>query len=212
MPSKKLIEIKQEKLILAEGADACYFFIWAYHAFGAHDIQVVDFGGINDLGDFLKTLKELHDYDKARSIIIVRDAEGDPEGAVQSIKTSLRNHGFTVPVEPFAFAEGTPRIAYMILPGFDSDSGDGSLLKGTLEDLCLSTTMSDPIHVCVDIYVDCLNSNGVIIKHPHKTRLHTYLAGKNDLAGLKLGEAARAGIWDWNHPALAPFRETIINM
>jgi hypothetical protein len=212
MPYEKLIEIKKEKLILVEGADAYYFFIWACQAFDSHDIQVINFGGIDDLGDFFKTLKELHDYEKVRAIIIVRDAEGDPQGAIQSIKTALKKYKFTIPREPFAFTEGTPRIAYMILPGFDSDSGDGSLLKGTLEDLCLSTTMSDPIHVCVDIYVDCLNSNGVIIKHPHKTRLHTYLAGKNDLAGLKLGEAARAGIWDWNHPALAPFRETIINM
>ncbi|SPD74212.1 conserved hypothetical protein [uncultured Desulfobacterium sp.] len=212
MPSKKLIEIKKEKLILVEGADAYYFFIWAYQAFGANDIQVINFGGIDDLGAFLKTLKRLHDYEKVKAVAIVRDAEVDPEGAVKSIKTALRTHGFKVPGKPFSFTQGHPRVAFMLLPGFDSVPGAGTLLKGTLEDLCLSTTMSDPIHACVDLYVECLNSKGIKIKHPHKTRLYAYLSGKNDLAGLKLGEAAKAGIWDWNHPALIPFREIIINM
>ena len=114
--------------------------------------------------------------------------------------------------EPFAFTEGLPRIAYMLLPGFDLETGDRSVLKGTLEDLCLSTTISDPIHACVNLYIDCLSSKGFFPIHPHKTRLHAYLSGKNELAGLKLGEAAKAGAWDWNHPALAPFREIIINM
>ena len=38
-----------------------------------------------------------------------------------------------------------------------------------------------------------------------KTKVHTYLAvgidGKDP--GLRLGEAAEAGVWDWNSPAFA---------
>jgi len=59
MPAKKRTEIEKEKIILVEGADAYFFFIWACQAFGADGIQVIDFGGINDLGKYLETFKGL---------------------------------------------------------------------------------------------------------------------------------------------------------
>lgn len=211
MPPKKLIEKK--KLLLAEGADAYYFFIWACQAFDTSDIQVMDFEGINNLGPYLKTLKEISGYEDVKTIAIVRDAESNPDGAVQSIKKALKSNGFSVPREPFAFAEGAPRVAFMVLPGFESDSRDSNMLsKGTLEDLCLWMTEDDPIHACVTLYIDCLKSKNIEIAHPHKTRLHSYLSGKDDFVGLKIGEAAKAGAWDWNHPTLSLFRETIKKM
>jgi hypothetical protein len=170
---------------------------------------VIDFGGINDLGEFLKTLKEIPGYEKASTFLIARDAETNPDGAVQSIKTALKKNGFAVPERPFAFAEGPPRVAYLVFPGFDLSSEGDLLMQGTLEDLCLSMTESDSVHECVGIYVDCLESKGVTLTQPHKTRLHAYLAGKNDLVGLKIGEAARVGAWDWNHSKINPFREII---
>lgn len=206
MPSK--IQIEKKKLFLVEGADAYYFFIYACQAFNVRDIQVIDFGGITEFYPFLKNLRVLPGYEKVSSLLIARDAEKSPENAVQSIKKALNKNGFAVPKKPFVFAEGSPRVAFMVLPGLDFNNGVGSLLSGTLEDLCLSMTKDDPIHSCVDIYVNCLKEKGVTIKHTHKTRLHTYLAGKNK-AGLKIGEAARAGAWDWNHSLLNIFRETI---
>jgi hypothetical protein len=58
----------------------------------------------------------------------------------------------------------------------------------------------------------CLQSNGNEIKRPHKTKLHTYLSGKNDFVGLKIGEAAKAGAWNWEHLKLKPFRDIITAM
>jgi hypothetical protein len=210
MPPKKKIE--KEKLFLVEGADAYYFFIWACQVVGANDIQVMDFGGVSDLGLFLKTLKEAPEYDeKVSAILIARDAETNPNGAIESIKTALRRNGFAVPEKPFSFEQvkGSPHVAYMVLPGFHSDRENGELLKGALEDLCLSMSKNDSVNACVDVYINCLESKAITITHPHKTRVHAYLAGKGELAGLKLGEAAKAGAWDWDQTSFGPFRETI---
>jgi hypothetical protein len=213
MPPKKLIKIEKEKILLAEGADAYYFFIWACQAFDASDIQVMDFGGIDNLGPYLKTLKEISGYEDVKTIAIVRDAESNPDGAVKSIKNALKNNGFSVPGEPFVFTECSPRVAFMILPGFESDSRDRAVLsKGTLEDLCLWMTENDPIRECVTLYIDCLKGKNIKIARPHKTSLHSYLSGRNDFVGLKIGEAAKAGAWDWNHPKLSIFGETIKKM
>ena len=54
MPPRKTTTIEKGKIILVEGADAYFFFIWAYQAFDVHDIQVIDFGGINDLGQYCR--------------------------------------------------------------------------------------------------------------------------------------------------------------
>ena len=212
MPPRKTTAIEKKKIILVEGADAYFFFIWACQAFDHHDIQVIDFGGIDNLRAYLRTFKELSGSEKASSILIGRDAEKNPDGAVKSIKTALKSNGFAVPERPFIFAEGKPCVAYMLFPGFESGSKGSSLLPGTLEDLCLSTTEGDLVHECVTVYVNCLKSKGITITEPHKTRLHTYLAGKQDLAGLKVGEAAKAGAWNWNHLNLNPFREIIQSM
>jgi hypothetical protein len=209
MPPRKPTKIEKGKVILVEGADAYFFFMWAYQAFDVRDIQVIDFGGINDLGQYLKTFKELPGYEKASTILIGRDAEINPGGAVESIKTALKKNGFVVPERPFTFAEGKPCVAYMLFPGFESGSEGSSLLPGTLEDLCLSTTEGDLVHECVDLYVNCLKSKGITITKLHKTRLHAYLSGKQDFAGLKVGEAAKAGAWNWNHTNLNPFRTII---
>jgi len=215
MPLPKRIEKK--KLFLVEGADAYFFFIWACNASNVNDVQVIDFGGITDLYLFLKTLRGLSEFDDVSAMLIARDAEGNADGAAKSVTSALKRNGFVVPQKPFEFAQGSPgspRVAYMILPGFDSDSEGKMLSRGTLEDLCLSmsTANSDAVGACVDAYINCLESKSIKIGHPHKTRLHAYLAGKDDLVGLKIGEAARAGAWDWERVAFSPFRKTIRDM
>jgi hypothetical protein len=172
----------------------------------------MNFGGIKDLGIFLKTLKEIPGYEQVSTMVIARDAETNPAGAVESIKTALKRNGFVIPDKPFQFSEGAPRIAYMVFPGIDEGSGGRRLLPGTLEDLCLSVTEADPVHECVDLFIDCLVKKGVEPLHSHKARLHTFLAGKGDFAGLKIGEAAKAGVWNWEHPKLLPFRRIIEDM
>jgi hypothetical protein len=65
---------------------------------------------------------------------------------------------------------------------------------------------------CVDRYVACLQAGGQDVRHLHKTKVHTYLAGKKDFAGLKIGEAARVGAWNWKHSKLELFRGIVTGM
>ncbi len=206
-------EIRSSKLLLVEGADAYYFFISAYQAFGANGVQVMDFGGINQLTKFLKTLSLLPGYEKVNAIVVVRDAEGDPISAVDSVKHSLKQASLEVPIGSFQFAGNSPRVAFMILPGFGAnDNAKQSLLSGTLEDLCLKILKDNSTLPCVDSYIQCLRDNGIEINRLHKARLHSYLSGRNEFVGLKIGEASKAGAWDWNHKRLQSFKDVITAM
>lgn len=210
---KRPIEIKEKKLILAEGADAYYFCVWAYQGFGSTGIQVLDFGGVKELNDYLKQLTVLPNFEAVETIVIVRDAETDSMAAVNSITSALRNANLSVPGKPCEFAGNAPKVAYVVFPGFTEDAdGNQSLLDGTLEDLCLELVKEDEIFECVNQYIQCLESKRQDVRRLHKTKLHTYLAGKNDFVGLKIGEAARVGAWDWNHAKLEPFKQVILGM
>ena len=205
----KPITIKARKLLLAEGADACNFLIWAYQAWGADGIQVLDFGGVQnqDLPLYLRQLQMLSGFDEVETLVIARDAERNASGAVTSLISQLTNVGLPAPPSPFVFTETALRVAYMIFPGYNL-SGD-ALENGTLEDLCLKTIANDPVMPCVANFLRAVQATGEPMPRPHKSTLYTYLAGKQALTGLKLGEAARVGAWPWDHPAFAPYRNTI---
>lgn len=202
------IEIKYPKLLLVEGADALHFFIKALEVFGVDDVQVLDFGGISDLTNYLKALSLYQNFDSVTSLVIARDAETNSDSAISNVKKSLQQASLSIPEKPFEFTEKDPKIAFMIFPGFEK----AKLQSGTLEDLCLDIVKDCSTFDCVDTYIQCLQSNGHEIKRPHKTKLHTYLSGKNDFVGLKIGEAAKAGAWDWDHIRLKPFKDVIIAM
>ena len=202
------IEIKYPKLLLVEGADALHFFIKALEVFGVNDVQVLDFGGISDLIKYLKALLLYQNFDSVTSLVIARDAEKNSDSAISNVKKALEQISLSIPEKPFEFTGNNPKIAFMIFPGFD----EAGLQSGTLEDLCLDIVKDCSSFDCVDAYIQCLQSNGYEIKQPHKTKLHTYLSGKNNFVGLKIGEAAKAGAWNWEHTKLKPFKDVIIAM
>ena len=202
------IEIKYPKLLLVEGADALHFFIKALEVFGVNDVQVLDFGGISDLIKYLKALLLYQNFDSVTSLVIARDAEKNSDSAISNVKKALEQISLSIPEKPFEFTGNNPKIAFMVFPGFD----EAGLQSGTLEDLCLDIVKDCSSFDCVDAYIQCLQSNGYEIKQPHKTKLHTYLSGKNNFVGLKIGEAAKAGAWDWEHTKLKPFKDVIIAM
>lgn len=210
MAAHNRIEIKKKKLLLTEGRDTKYFFIWACEAFHLTDIQVLDFGGVGNLRGYLQNLPKLSGYEIVETVVVARDAENSPSDAVRSIKASLKNAGLPVPLKAFTFTGKSPRVAYVLFPGFVPEEKD-TLLSGNLETLCLDMVKGDTVHECVDQYITCLQSIGQTVRQPHKTRLHTYLAGKN-FAGLKIGEAAKAGAWNWGCSAMEPYKRVIMSM
>ena len=95
MSSKnKKLTIQKTKLILAEGADAYFFLIWALEAYSIEDVQVMDFGGIEELDKFMKALTQLDGFDDVETLIVARDAETNFQKALSDVKISFENSDY----------------------------------------------------------------------------------------------------------------------
>jgi len=130
--------ITHKKLLVAEGRDAELFLVWAgRHFCTSRDFQVMDFGGIKELTNFLKLLANDESYDDVETIVIARDAETDADAAIDSIQHSMKEASMPVPQKPFEYIQkASVKTAFMIFPGPEHETG-------TLEDLCLATIEND---------------------------------------------------------------------
>ena len=208
-PSDKW-QIQKEKLLLAEGADVHRFLIYACKSYKKPDVEVIDFGGINELRAFLQNLKMMPNFSKVKTLVIARDAETDVNAAIAKLASALENINLPVPQEPFLFTSNSNiRTAVMLFPGPDQK---GKCQNGTIEELCLTTVNDSPLLKCVDAFLQCAQKSNEELKHPWKSRLYAYLAGKNDHAGKKLGQAAKDKVWKFNHASMAPFKKIIKEM
>ncbi len=201
------LTIKKPCLIIAEGMDDKMFCMWACQAYKRKDIQVENYGGINNLKKFITALKTQENFETVKTLIIVRDAEDDATSAVTSIKGAFQEAEFPIPEKSYMFkSSGEKKSAFIIFPG----PGEN---KGTLENLCLATLKrDDPILICTEQFLDCVRRQNNSFSHEHKNKLHSYLSGTNKYKGLKIGEAAKSGAWDWNNKVMKPFREIITKM
>lgn len=196
------IEITHPHLIISEGADAKYFMIWfinsnelRYQPRFSQDIQVEDFGGITDLGDYLSMLKEVKGFSKLRSLLIVRDAERDASTAVSNIRSALSANSLATPNAPCEWVRGAPSVGFMLFPSCSSTP-----TNGTLEDLCLEIVKTDDVINNVDRFIEELKGAGKrTFTRVHKSKLHTYLSVTEPYVSLKIGEAGKAGAFDWSH-------------
>ena len=104
--------------------------------------------------------------------MIVRDAEKDPDKAVNHVKKSLKKANLPVAAKPFEYAKSVISIAFMISPGFVKNAnGKNVLCAGTLENLCLDIVKDNSTFDCVDKYIECIKSKGQKVKRLHKTKL-----------------------------------------
>lgn len=88
-------KIKAPCLLLCEGRDESRFLIeYLQYLLREVDkvydnIQVENFGGINELSKKLKTLGNMESFEKVKKIAVIRDAETDWTGALSSIDSSI---------------------------------------------------------------------------------------------------------------------------
>lgn len=199
---RKISLRKGLSVLMVEGLDAYYFCMHACGAYGLEFVQVIDFGGITELDAGISILKKLPHYEEIPALGILRDAEKDARGAIRSVKSALKRNGLPVPERPYEIAEGNFSVGFGLFPG----TRENDLYEaGTLEDLCMASVENDKNWKCVDNYLECLQKREALI-HLHKARLHAYLAGKNNMVGMKLGEAAKAGAWNWESIVMRDFR------
>ena len=218
---KKLETIKMERLIFCEGIDEKNFLIkWlnsealADEPGFADDIQVIDFGGNEDLSKALEFYKNIGSLNTVTHLMITRDAERDANAAIQSIQGALKRNGFQAPEVPCQWIhdnENDLHIGFLLFPTCDSNP-----TAGTLEDLCLKIlAKSDaPVRMGeVNLLLSRLeNEHGKKFTHKFKTQLHAYFAVSDEYVGMKIGEAASARAFDWGNSELNPLRNFVRHM
>ena len=202
---KKPVRIKSKNLILCEGVDALYFLVSFLESTEYKDmleeeegIQIIDFGGNSELSKTLQVLKATDNYDKVKSILIIRDAETNYNDAINQIKIALKDNDFAVPnrVCEKVTKEDSTSTGFLLFPTCSKE-----LSNGTLEDLCLNIITEEDKDKAKNIVNDYLNNmkkeGYTKLKHLHKNILHSYLQAKDKFVTMKLGEAARAGAFNF---------------
>ncbi|MCL1873558.1 MAG: hypothetical protein FWF85_05525 [Clostridiales bacterium] len=189
-------------LILCEGADATYFmikyidYLEDINEIGLKEFQAMNFGGNEELSNYLQLLTISRNKEIIKSITIIRDAEKDHIAAVQSIRTTLKNNGFSAPIHPNEIArDDKKKVAFSLFPTLS-----GQTENGTLEDLYLKNLVesADDLLSDIDIFINGLQSKGRYIPRKHKSRLYTYFAVTDKFTALKLAEAAEAGAFSFD--------------
>lgn len=206
-------------LILCEGKDIENFVICflesdalAYDSRFSNDIQAFDFGGIKDLEVFIGNLTKMEGFEFVRRILVLRDAETDVDQAIKMVQKAFRKNGLAVPDQPHEWKNRLDSSAIMtaftLLPACNPNP-----VPGALENLCwdiLKDQYAQDMRKDVLGFIDDIKKNyGTISTHEHKSRLHTYFSVNEKYISLKIGEAALAGAFAWNHEKLDSFRELI---
>ena len=208
MNSKNIIRIEKPLLLLVEGRDDYWFFGRIIEKrlgigdFRRSDVQIIEFAEESKLGVLLENTIvpaiRTSSLD-VQAIGVVRDADDSYPSAFQSVQGSLQNAGLPVPNAPLESANGA-------LPGGGNITVvtyvmPNNACEGNLETLCLSAISHAQAMICVDSYIDCLKSNGLIPKYERKARLHAFLAANPDDPTLLPGQAILANVIPWNSPA-----------
>lgn len=202
--------VEQESLLLVEGIKDARFFTAIAHQLNRYDLQIVTVGGKDNFRSFLvSTLLKSDNFSRLRRLGIVRDADNSAQSTLQSLQNALFHAQLPAPSQDWAPEQaGRLTVSLAILP-------DGSS-QGNLEDLCLRSIGNSPDSTCVDQYVKCRVDVGAQIANNRlaKSKVHAYLAVGRDGTepGLRLGEAAEAGVWDWGDPAFQRIVDFLQNL
>lgn len=195
----QLSVIEKNKILLVEGKDEVAFFKALFKKKNREDIQVKSTDGRNKFKNDFKTLKNTPGFEKVTSLAIIQDADNDPKAAFDSICSTLKNHGLSLPGKIGLFTESTPKVGVFIIPDGKSE--------GMLESLCLSTVESTRKETleCVKEFITCIELK---LKDKKPTNLYkashrAFLAAMEDDTP-SLGIAAQKGYWNFDSDKLKP--------
>lgn len=204
-------KIVKSYLLLCEGRDAENFLInyleseaLAQDQQFSNEIQVLDFGGNDDLDRFLMNLENMERFDQVTSIAIIRDAEKDYTKACCDVTRSLRKAGIVSPDNcgTWVHDDTGMNVGYLLFP-LNNEAG-------TLEDLCLnilSENNNESILSSIDTFLTTMESSyGRSYHRKHKNRLHTYLSSSDEYVSMQLGLASKAGAFNWDSVYLEPLK------
>lgn len=212
------IVIKHKNVILCEGRDELKFLNCFLRSIKGgeegnnpvKEIDVFNFDGINDLNLYLKAFINTPGFNMIENLLIIRDAERSVQSATDSIKSSVSKNGMSAPKSAGMWQEsGGINVGFLLFPQLDSDP-----VEGTLEDLCLKIIkedyLADAVLSEIEDTMGKLKTAGIReFPHEFKTKLHSFFSLTDRFVGLKIGEAADAGAFDWDSPELDGLRKMI---
>lgn len=209
MPGEALIAplqaIEEPHLMLVEGRDDEILFRALLEHLPRRDVAVRPHWGRTGLRRYLDALRSADGFDELQTLTVVRDADNDCDTALQSVCDALLAYRFDCPSAPLVFTDSSPRVAAIIMP-----CGERT---GSLEGMCLAAVADDPAMPCVRQYAECLDGVATLNLCTNRAKLlvNAFLASRRD-PSLKIGEAAGAQVWNWDHPAWQPLISFIRNM
>ena len=195
------VSIKQAKLLVVEGADDARLFNALLIHIGVSGIQVFNAGGKDNIRQTLKVIKQSRGFSAVSSIGVVRDADANAGSALQSVRDALRAANLPSPDAPLSLVEDGIKVVVLIAPHGKS--------SGAIEDVCLESVAGDAAMGCVQDYLNCIKNS--VVEQPNnlrKAEAQAFLASR-ERSGLRLGEAASAGYWDFDHIAFEPFKRLL---
>ena len=195
------LEIQENKQVLVEGNDEVRIFGFLVSHLNIPNIQIRHYGGSDKLRTFLRTLRTSPEFTTVRSLAVVADANSDGSRRDRRIRSALSDMALPTPSGPLEIASnGRIKVAYLVVP-HNRDNG-------MIEDVCLDSVKADPAMECIDRYFECIEQSetpGPREVWTAKARLHAFLSSR-DRPGLRIGEAAEAGIWQFEDEAFDPLK------
>ena len=165
-------------------------------------IQIQNFGGVDELQEFLSAFVKMPDFGTITKIGVIRDAETNATGAFQSVQSSLQNAGLQAPNAVGTPSGGNPAVTVLILPG------NGQ--SGMLETLLCKTFVGTKKDKCLDNFFKCIPGNIPQNMMP-KARAHAWIATQQ-APHVSVGVAAKKRFWNLNHVALNPVRDFLMSL
>lgn len=228
--------ITDPRLLLVEGNDEVSLFSALIKRLGLTDIDIRAFGGVEKFRAHARTLPTISGFGVVKSIGVVRDADQDAGSAFQSVCDSLRAAGLPAPDAPLQPAGHDLQVRVLIVPAnapvgmmedvclasvahdpamgcvesfidcltHEAGSIPGNIAKARVRAFLTSRGVLEESHFefiqsRLDQWVAALPSA------PTAQKVNAFLASRYR-PSLNLGLAAKAGYWDFEHPAFAEMR------
>ena len=153
--------INAPKQLLVEGRTAEILFRELVEHLRLADMQVRDYGDINNLTDYLRTFSGLPGFvEMVRSLGIIRDAEDKPASAgFESVCGSLGVANLPIPSQLGTISGEPFRTGVFILPN--------CVDRGMLEDVCLESVGNEAENKiklrCVDSFFECIEMQSLAL-------------------------------------------------
>ena len=204
--AKDLKTIIHRNLILCEGTDDWNFFVEYLNSSErakedkryAEDVDVLSYDGNRNIGAFLQTVQKTSGYAGVKTLLVIGDAEDDARIAEQRLKSALGRAGLSVP-ESLGEWECSRSVAtaYLLFPSLDT-----SIENGALEHFCMRVIREEyhPAEVLQEVteVMQLLKQQRLrTFANEFKPKVHGFLSFTENFVGLKIGEAAKAGAFDW---------------